>query len=251
LYEALKTRKMSKEEAIGLTGYPNVYTLSKCLAEHLVFERRGDLPVTIVRPSIISAAWRYPEPGWIDSRAAFAGLVLCFGKGILKVINGRGDTKLDIVPVDEVASRLIREVFQPVASDSAPARIAFSVATSRYSLSIDEICQLLQEFFRQMPGIGTRRFRFVGHGWLFKVHEALYHYGPLALHSAICRVQGRSELRRQSGKALKIVRAMNAAFSHYTRLTYDFQSEGPGMQFDPREYMKVVCEGVCEHLIAR
>jgi alcohol-forming fatty acyl-CoA reductase len=251
LYEELNTGRLSKEDALALTGHPNVYSLSKCLAEHLIFERRGNLPVTIVRPSIISAALRYPEPGWIDSRAAFAGLVLCFGNGILKVVNGRGDTKLDIIPVDEVASCLIREVFQPaaVAETLSPARIAFSVATSRYSLSIKEICQLLQEFFHQAPATRGRRFRFIGRGWLFKFNEALYHSAPLTLHSVICRFKGKSELRRQSDKALKIVKAMNVAFSHYTRRTYEFQSEGPAAQLDPRQYIEVVCEGVCQHLM--
>lgn len=252
LYEELNTGRISKEDALALTGHPNVYSLSKCLAEHLIFERRGNLPVTIVRPSIISAALRYPAPGWIDSRAAFAGLVLCFGKGILKVVNGRRDTQLDIIPVDEVASCLIREVFEPVAfaEDPSPAKIAFSVATSRYSLTINEICQLLQEFFHQIPETGGKRFRFIGQGWLFKFNEALHHSEPLTLHSAICRLKGRSELRRQSDKALKIVKAMNVAFSHYTRRTYEFQSEGLAEQFDPRQYIKIVCEGVRQHLMA-
>ncbi|KAH7354522.1 male sterility protein-domain-containing protein, partial [Plectosphaerella cucumerina] len=137
LYATLKAGNMNAEQAIGITGHPNIYTLSKCLAEHLVFEQRANLSVTIVRPSIISAALKYPKPGWIDSKAAFAGLVLCFGKGILRVINGRRDIKLDIVPVDEVASRLIQEVFrgdhQP-AVNASEFRMTFSVATDRCSL---------------------------------------------------------------------------------------------------------------------
>ncbi|EXA28417.1 hypothetical protein FOVG_19977 [Fusarium oxysporum f. sp. pisi HDV247] len=108
----LRNGVLGKEEAIAATGHPNIYSLSKCLAEHLICETRGSLPVTIVRPSIICAAIQNPSPGWIDSRAAFGGLVLGFGTGSLRVIDGRPETKLDIVPVDLVANCLIYETFR-------------------------------------------------------------------------------------------------------------------------------------------
>ncbi|KAH6983841.1 hypothetical protein EDB80DRAFT_518090, partial [Ilyonectria destructans] len=72
----------------------------------------GCLPVTIVRPSIMCAALHHPVPGWIDSKAAFAGIVLGFSSGVLRVVNGRPETKLDIVPVDVVAGCLIHEAFR-------------------------------------------------------------------------------------------------------------------------------------------
>jgi thioester reductase-like protein len=252
LYATLKAGNMNAEQAIGITGHPNVYTLSKCLAEHLVFEQRANLSVTIVRPSIISAALKYPKPGWIDSKAAFAGLVLCFGKGILRVIDGRRDTKLDIVPVDEVASRLIQEVFR---SDHQPAvnasefRMTFSVATDRCSLRISEICRLLEQEFNDMPGSDARRFSFVGRGWLFKGFELLYHRGPLTLQSAYLGMRGETEKQKQVKKALKILKDMNAVFSHYTAQKYDFRPEEPSPMFEPTEYLRVVCSGVWEHLV--
>lgn len=33
--------------------FPNYYTFSKCLAENLIAEKMSDLPVAVVRPSII------------------------------------------------------------------------------------------------------------------------------------------------------------------------------------------------------
>lgn len=41
---------------------PNTYTLTKTLAEELVLDESGNLPITIVRPSIIGAVWREPLP---------------------------------------------------------------------------------------------------------------------------------------------------------------------------------------------
>ena len=41
---------------------PNTYTYTKQLAETLLMEEGGDLPLAIVRPSIVTAAWREPLP---------------------------------------------------------------------------------------------------------------------------------------------------------------------------------------------
>lgn len=41
---------------------PNTYTFTKALAENLLVEECGSLPVAIVRPSIVSAAWKDPYP---------------------------------------------------------------------------------------------------------------------------------------------------------------------------------------------
>lgn len=41
----------------------------------------------------------------------------------------------------------------------------------------------------------------------------------------------------------------NAVFSHYTRHTYDFQSGGPSTPFDTKEYLGIVCKGICRHLV--
>jgi fatty acyl-CoA reductase len=50
--------------------WPNTYTYSKCMAERTLLKTRGNVPVLIVRPSIIIAAYQEPLPGWIDAVAA-------------------------------------------------------------------------------------------------------------------------------------------------------------------------------------
>ena len=55
---------IGKARAQGL-GWPDAYAYSKALGERALLETRGDLPVTIVRPSIIESALAEPQPGWI------------------------------------------------------------------------------------------------------------------------------------------------------------------------------------------
>ncbi|XP_049268843.1 putative fatty acyl-CoA reductase CG5065 [Rhipicephalus sanguineus] len=60
----------------GLFGHPNTYTLSKSLAESLLIEERGHLPVVIVRPSTITASLREPLPGWVDNFSGVTGITV-------------------------------------------------------------------------------------------------------------------------------------------------------------------------------
>ena len=41
---------------------PNTYTYTKAMAEALLIEEAHDLPVAIVRPSIVGASWEEPVP---------------------------------------------------------------------------------------------------------------------------------------------------------------------------------------------
>ncbi len=45
-----------------LNGRPNTYTLTKALAENLLKEEGADLPISIIRPSIIGASVNEPMP---------------------------------------------------------------------------------------------------------------------------------------------------------------------------------------------
>ncbi|XP_071876912.1 fatty acyl-CoA reductase 1-like isoform X2 [Bombus fervidus] len=101
-----KTSINQIEERI-LKSFPNTYTFSKNLAEQIVARECKDLPVAIVRPSVIGAALKEPCPGWITNISAVTGTFLLIGKGCTTVIRGRRDTKLDVVPVDFVVDTII------------------------------------------------------------------------------------------------------------------------------------------------
>ena len=53
--------------------------------------RPPQMPITIVRPSIVGASFRDPCPGWIDSLVASAAIFFFAGIGLLKVLHGDED----------------------------------------------------------------------------------------------------------------------------------------------------------------
>ena len=91
-----------------LGDYPNTYTYTKAFAERTLKKRRQpNLPVVIVRPSIIIGAVAEPLPGWTDTFSAAGGLTLAGGIGIVNFVNGNGENISDLVPVDYVSNCII------------------------------------------------------------------------------------------------------------------------------------------------
>lgn len=90
-----------------LGNRPNTYTYTKALAEALLAEESHPIPVAIVRPSIVTAAWREPFPGWVDNINGPTGMILASGKGILRTMLFDSEACADLIPVDMVINLMI------------------------------------------------------------------------------------------------------------------------------------------------
>ncbi|GBM42708.1 Fatty acyl-CoA reductase 1 [Araneus ventricosus] len=84
--------------------WPNSYSFSKCLAENVIADTASDLPVAIIRPSIIVSTWKHPFPGYLEENSGMTALFLGIGKGFIKVNNADPNSKLNFVPADVVAN---------------------------------------------------------------------------------------------------------------------------------------------------
>lgn len=104
-----ETMQLLKKSLVG--KHPNTYTYTKALAEHMIAAETGDLPVAIVRPSIVVAAWREPLPGWIDNFNGPTGLVLAIGKGILRSLHVKTECKAELIPVDITVNTIIASAY--------------------------------------------------------------------------------------------------------------------------------------------
>lgn len=91
-------------------GYPNTYTFTKSIAEHILMELRADVPLCILRPAIIGAALKEPMPGWTDTLSAAGGIFLGAGMGICQEMHCHGGMVADVVPVDFVVNATLRAV---------------------------------------------------------------------------------------------------------------------------------------------
>lgn len=90
-----------------LNGFPNSYTLSKAIAEKMLAKNKGDVPLVIVRPTIIGGALREPVKGWVDAATAAGSLFLACGMGAIWFMPGKATTIGDEIPVDHVCNLIL------------------------------------------------------------------------------------------------------------------------------------------------
>ena len=81
---------------------PNTYTFTKAITEQLVKEERGELPISIVRPSIVVGARSEPLPGWVDNINGPTGVGVFISQGALRSMINNPNLVADIIPVDTV-----------------------------------------------------------------------------------------------------------------------------------------------------
>jgi thioester reductase-like protein len=240
LYEAIQRGEIDENELMAQSGHPNTYTLTKCIAEHLLVEQQGDVPLAMVRPSIISASLERPSPGWIDSPAAFALFVVQIGAGHMRAVIARPDSRLDVIPCDIVADRVIDTAFADGAESENPV-IRYAVAGPGNSPDIRSCVDTVTAFFAKNPDVrrGSKeqgaRVRFLGpDGWRYRLNHWLYH-----------------ERGSTTNKRSDALAAANRLFAYFTHHTFQFQASVP---FDPpgfntNDYITTVCEGVYENIM--
>lgn len=92
-------------------GWPNTYTFTKSLAESLIAIRgkdaRGnDLPIAIVRPSIVETSTHDPFKGWNEGVNTSAPISYLLGT-FFRQLPSNGKKCLDIIPVDLVCRGMV------------------------------------------------------------------------------------------------------------------------------------------------
>ncbi|XP_059480684.1 putative fatty acyl-CoA reductase CG5065 [Neocloeon triangulifer] len=94
-------------EPVLIGGHPNTYTFTKALAEVIVEREASTLPTAIVRPSIVTAAVKEPQVGWIDNTSGITGIVMEVSRGTIRSVLCDKNMTVDIIPVDIVVNTLL------------------------------------------------------------------------------------------------------------------------------------------------
>ncbi len=255
LFDAIMAETFKKEELLRATGHPNTYTLTKCIAEHLLVQRRGQVPLRIVRPSIISAAWQYPRAGWIDSGAALAGFIMSIGAGFMRVVNAEWNTRLDVVPVDIVAERIIEQAFTAAATetDNSQTPIAYAVSGPGHAATIRAWVHGIEGCFARYP-VGRRAvIRHLGpENWRYHLHRWMHHAAPAKAAQWTYRARKMRSKERQVRRGVERLDAINRVFPYFTSRTFDFRPSRPlPPTFDVVAYVDATCDGVLRHLMGQ
>ncbi|XP_049851144.1 fatty acyl-CoA reductase 1-like [Schistocerca gregaria] len=104
--------KMDKEWTKLQPIFHTTHSFTKALIEVLLDNRRQNIPLAIIRPTILGATYREPFPGWVDSLNVIGVLFIYTALGIVQILPGRLDYTLDIVPCDYVVHAIFSIIFQ-------------------------------------------------------------------------------------------------------------------------------------------
>ncbi|HSM67583.1 MAG TPA: SDR family oxidoreductase, partial [Ilumatobacteraceae bacterium] len=88
-------------------GWPDAYAFTKALGEQALTDVKGDVPVSIVRPSIIESALAEPRPGWIRGFRMAEPVLISYARGLLAEFPGVPEGIVDVIPVDIVVASII------------------------------------------------------------------------------------------------------------------------------------------------
>ncbi|XP_046382880.1 putative fatty acyl-CoA reductase CG5065 [Ischnura elegans] len=231
-----------------ISGHPNTYTFTKALAESIVNEEAQGLPAAIVRPSIVTAAWKEPFPGWVDNVCGITGIMMEIGRGTIRSIICDDRLIVDLIPVDVVVNTLITVAWYTATqrpknnnvglegdSSTGPINPASTVCvyncTSSGSgkpihwdhygrLTLKHVKNSPTRYVQWYPGFTFRTNRVV-----HVICEYLLHLLPAYLVDMVLRVQGAKPIMVKICRRFQMAAKTGEFFS-----LHEWDFEGKGMQ---------------------
>lgn len=133
-------------------GWPDNYTFTKAMAERATEELAADaeLPLSIIRPSIIESAYVHPFPGWIEGFKMAEPIILAYGRGAIPEFPGIPEGIVDLIPADLVVNAMIAVAASDPPPSRAPAYYHVS-SGARNPLQYHELYEYVREYFERDP----------------------------------------------------------------------------------------------------
>lgn len=206
---------------------PNTYTYTKALAEQLLERECGDIPLAIVRPSIVTAALKEPLPGWIDNLNGPTGFISGVGKGFLRTFKINSELVGDIIPVDYPINLMIAVAWHTAIHKSNKIEI--------YNCSTGQKNPLTWNRFREIGFAAWMKYPTVEMMWypncsftmnrtVHKIDTAISHYLPAYIIDFFARITGkRVKWVRLYDRAHRAISCLDFFTTHQWR----FISENP------------------------
>ncbi|KAF3340832.1 putative fatty acyl-CoA reductase 4 [Carex littledalei] len=133
-------------------GWPNTYVFTKALGEMVLGHMRGDVPLVIIRPTIITSLYTEPLPGWMEGTRTIDSFILGYAKGNLSCYLADLKEIMDVIPGDMVVNAMIAAIVMHSGED---AETIYHISSSmRNPVRFVTFEQCLYRYFRENPRIG-------------------------------------------------------------------------------------------------
>ncbi|KAI3738584.1 hypothetical protein L2E82_28621 [Cichorium intybus] len=148
---AQKLKELGVERA-NLYGWQDTYVFTKAMGEMMIDKMGGDIPVVIIRPSVIESTYKEPFPGWMEGNRMMDPIVLYYGKGQLSGFLADPNGVLDVVPADMVVNATMAAMAKHVTGGKTEENYIYQIASSAVNpLVFKDLARLLYEHFNSSP----------------------------------------------------------------------------------------------------
>ncbi|XP_030453950.1 fatty acyl-CoA reductase 3-like [Syzygium oleosum] len=108
-------------------GWPNTYVFTKAMGEMLVGQLKENLPLVILRPTIITSTYKEPFPGWVEGVRTIDSIAVGYGKGKLTCFLCDLKGIIDVIPADMVVNSTIMAMAAHV---NQPGEVIYQMGSS-------------------------------------------------------------------------------------------------------------------------
>ncbi|KAL0735318.1 hypothetical protein Bca4012_011528 [Brassica carinata] len=136
-----------------LFGWSNTYSFTKVMGEMFVGHYRGNMPIVIIRPTMITSTFSDPFPGWIEGVKTVDTVIVSYGKGMLKCFLVDKKGACDIIPVDMVANAMIATAAEHF-HDSGSHTVYHVASSYRNPIIYKQIKEISIRYFKKSPLLG-------------------------------------------------------------------------------------------------
>ncbi|XP_068623501.1 fatty acyl-CoA reductase 1-like [Battus philenor] len=209
-----------------LNDLPNSYAFTKALSEALAVEAMGQIPVIILRPSIVIPIWREPLPGWTDNLNGPTGLLIGAGKGVIRSMYCRSNSYADYLPVDVFINGIMMAAWNYIKRGDKETTIYNFTSSAEVKITWTELIETGREIILNRvplngvvwyPG-GSMKHSRLSHN----ICAILFHWIPAVLVDTLLIIL------RYEPVLLRVHRRISKGFDvfeYYTNNQWDFKSD--------------------------
>ncbi|KAK9070707.1 hypothetical protein SSX86_011109 [Deinandra increscens subsp. villosa] len=170
-----------------LHGWPNTYVFTKAMGEMLLLEGlKQNIPLVILRPTIVTSTYREPFPGWIESVKTIDAFIAAYGRGKTSNFLGDPSKELDLFPADMVINVMLIAIAVHV--NKPYSRMIYHVGSSMANpMQISTIVTCTHNYFTKHPLIDqhgktirtTKNAKLISSISSFNIYMAIRYMIPL------------------------------------------------------------------------
>ncbi|XP_031739692.1 fatty acyl-CoA reductase 2 isoform X2 [Cucumis sativus] len=132
-------------------GWQDTYVFTKAMGEMVIDEMRGEVPVAIIRPSVIESTFKDPFPGWMEGNRMMDPIVLYYGKGQLTGFLVDPNGVIDVVPADMVVNATLAAMARHGRAPRPSMNIYHVASSVANPLVFNRLADLLHQHYNSSP----------------------------------------------------------------------------------------------------